>query len=57
MVDVTTEWAGDLAGCAVWNLPALTDPFVIPLPGGGAVVVKALDIKRDPSNTLAAATR
>jgi hypothetical protein len=55
--DVTTEWAGDLAGCAVWNQPALTDPFVIPLPGGGTVVLKAVDIKRHPADTLTNAPR
>jgi hypothetical protein len=54
--DVTTEWANDLAGCAVWNQPALTDPFVIPLPSGGSVVLKALDIKRNPADILTAAT-
>ncbi|HUR54842.1 MAG TPA: hypothetical protein VMZ71_11970 [Gemmataceae bacterium] len=47
-----TEWADDLAGCAVWNLPALTDPFVIALPGGGTVVLKAFDVKNDPAHTL-----
>ena len=52
--DVMTDWATDLAGCAVWSQPALTDPFVIALPGGGSVVAKALDIKRDPAHTLAA---
>jgi hypothetical protein len=52
--DVMTEWANDLAGCAVWNQPALTDPFVISLPGGGTVVLKVLDIKRDPAHTLTA---
>jgi hypothetical protein len=50
--DVLTEWAGELAGCAVWNRPALADPFVITLPGGGSVVLKALDIKQDPADTL-----
>jgi hypothetical protein len=38
----------------VWNRPALTDPCVIPLPGGGSVVVKAFDIKQNPANTLSA---
>ncbi|VTS01260.1 Uncharacterized protein OS=Pseudomonas sp. TKP GN=U771_26400 PE=4 SV=1 [Gemmata massiliana] len=50
--DVLTEWADYLAGSAVWNRPALTDPFVLALPGGGSVVVKAFDIKRDPSHVL-----
>jgi hypothetical protein len=34
----------------VWNRPALTDPCVIPLPGGRSVVVKAFDIKRNPAD-------
>ena len=55
--DVLTDGVGDLAGCAVWNQPALTDPFVIALPGGGTVVLKALDIKRDPADTLTNAAR
>lgn len=55
--DVVTDWAGHLADCAVWNQPALTDPFVIALPGGGSVVAKALDIKRDPAHTLTATAR
>jgi hypothetical protein len=50
--DVLTEWADDLAGFAVWNQPALTDPFVITLPGGGVVVLKTFDIKNDPAHTL-----
>lgn len=53
--DALAEWADDLAGCAVWNRPALTDPFVIALPGGGSVALKAFDVKRDPADTLAAA--
>lgn len=36
----------------VWNRPALTDPCVIPLPGGGSVVVKAFDIKQNPADVL-----
>ena len=32
--EVVMEWAGDLAGCAVWNQSALTTLFVIALPGG-----------------------
>lgn len=55
--DVLTEWADDLASCAVWNGPALTDPCVIALPGGGTVVLKAFDIKRDPTHTLTNAPR
>jgi hypothetical protein len=38
----------------VWNQPALTDPCVIPLPGGGSVVVKAFDIKQNAADTLTA---
>jgi hypothetical protein len=36
----------------VWNRPALTDPCVIPLPGGRSLVVKAFDIKQNPADTL-----
>lgn len=54
--DVQTEWADDLARCAVWNQPALTNPFVIALPGGGTVILKGFDIKRDPTHTLTTAT-
>ena len=53
--DALTEWAEDLAGCPVWNRPVLTDPFVISLLGCGTVVLKALDIKRDPADILTAA--
>ena len=53
--DVRTEWAEFLAGSEVWNRPALTDPFVLTLPGGGSLVVKAFDIKRDPTHTLTGA--
>jgi hypothetical protein len=42
--DVMTDWADYLAGCATWNRTSLTDPFVIALPGGGTVVLKAFDI-------------
>jgi hypothetical protein len=55
--DVLTEWAEDLAGCAVWNGSPLTDPFVIALPGGGTVALKAFDIKRNPADTLTNAAR
>ena len=55
--DVLTEWADFLAGCAVWNQPALTDPFAFALPSGGSVVVKALDIKQNTADTLTNANR
>jgi hypothetical protein len=45
-----------LAGCGVWNQPALTDPFVITLSGGGTVVLKAFDVKNDPTHTLTSTT-
>ncbi len=54
--DATRGWAEDLAECGVWSRPALTDPFVIALPGGGSAVVKAFDIKRDPAHTLTKTT-
>lgn len=50
--DVLTDWTNDLAGCAIWNQPPLTEPFVIALPGDGSVIVKALDIKRNPEHIL-----
>ena len=55
--DVMKEWGDDLAGCAVWNQPALTDPCIFSLPGSGSVVVKAFDIKRNPADTLTNAAR
>ncbi|MBA4191451.1 MAG: hypothetical protein C0467_26020 [Planctomycetaceae bacterium] len=55
--DVLTERTDDLAGSAVWIGPALVDPFVLSLPGGGTIVVKALDIKRNPADTLTSTTR
>jgi hypothetical protein len=51
--DVPTNAVDDLAGCAVWTQPALTDPFTIALPDGGSVLVNAFNIKRDPAHTLA----
>jgi hypothetical protein len=47
--------AGAIPG-AEWDRPALTDPCVIPLAGGGTFVVTAFDIKRDPADTLTPAT-
>jgi len=50
--DPLKEWAGHLANCGPWNRPALARPFVINLPGGGSVAFKAIDIKRDPADTI-----
>lgn len=50
--DAWKDWAEDLGGCAVWNLPALTRPHGIALPGSGTVVLRALDIKRNPEDIL-----
>ena len=55
--DVLSKWTDFLAGCAVWNQPALTDPVFIDLPGGGSVVLKAFDIKQDPAHVLTTTTR
>jgi len=55
--DGVEEWGDDLAGCAVWNRPALTDPFVIALPGGGMIILRAFDIKQYPTDTLTASPR
>ena len=37
------------------NRPALADPVVLGLPGGGSVAVRAADVKRDPAHTLTSA--
>ena len=52
--DGVAAWAGEQAGCEIANRPPLTAPFVIPLPGGGTVVLLAIDVKRDPADTLTA---
>ena len=52
---VLSDRANDLAAVPAWNRPPLADPVVIPLPGGGTVVIRAVDIKRDPADTLIAA--
>ncbi len=54
--DVLTEWADLLASFALWNQPALTTPFTLPLSNGGSVFVKAFDVKRDSQHTLTSAT-
>lgn len=56
MVSRTNDVSVGVADAAneVWNRPTLTDPCVIPLPGGGSVVVKAYDIKQNPADTLSA---
>lgn len=46
--------ADRLAGLPAWTRPPLSDPFTLALPGGGSLVVKAIDVKRDPADTLAA---
>ncbi len=55
--DAEADWADDLASLPVWGRPALTDPFRLTLPGGGSVVARAFDVKRDPADTLAGPTR
>lgn len=53
---VVTASTGDVPTAAEgWNGPALTDPFVLPLPGGGTVVVMAFDVKQNPADVLTAA--
>ena len=52
--DVGADWAGDQAALAAWHRPPLAPPFRLTLPGGGSAVVRALDVKRDPADTLAA---
>ena len=42
-----------LAESAAWNRPALAKPFVVSVPsGGGSVMLKAFDIKRDPGDII-----
>ena len=53
--DVAADWADDLAGLPAWHRPALADPVVLGLPGGGSVAVRAADVKRDPAHTLTSA--
>ncbi len=43
---------GDDSTSTAWNHPALTDPCVIPLPGGGSVSVTPFDIKQNPTPLL-----
>ena len=50
--DSSADWTADLAALPVWNQPALTDSFTLALPGGGSVVARAFDIKRDPGHRL-----
>lgn len=45
-------WAEDLENGPLRDRTALTDPFVIPLPGGGKVVVNAYDIKTNRADAL-----
>ncbi|QEL17784.1 hypothetical protein [Limnoglobus roseus] len=44
---------GEPADVPSWGQPPLTDAVLIPLPGGGSVVVRAFDVKPDPADTLA----
>ena len=54
LVVVAASRGDGLAASAIWNRPALTDPFAFALPGGGSVVIAAFDIKGDPAHTLTA---
>jgi hypothetical protein len=51
LITVSSNRVGDLPDGNVWDGLALTDPVVIPLPGGGEVVLTAFDVKRDPADT------
>ncbi|MDY3550950.1 hypothetical protein R5W24_000019 [Gemmata sp. JC717] len=53
LVAVTASGDGRSPDAPGWDRPSLTDPFVIPLPGGGTVVLTAFDIKQNPADTLA----
>lgn len=52
LIAVAASRDGDPPDGEVWDRPTLTAPVVIPLPGGGAVILTAFDIKRDPTDTL-----
>lgn len=52
LIAVTVNRAGDPPDGEVWDRPTLTDPILVPLPGGGAVGLTAFDMKRDPADTL-----
>jgi hypothetical protein len=52
LIAVSVNRAGDTPGGEVWDRPALTDPVVIALPGGGTVVARAYDVKQNPADTL-----
>ena len=54
--DIEADWAAELASLAVSHRPPLADPFRLALPGGGSVGAWAFDVKRDPADTLTAAT-
>ena len=54
---VVAAGRGDLTAPAAWSGPALADPFLLTLPGGGSVAARAFDVKRDPADTLVATTR
>lgn len=52
LIAVAVNRTVDTPDGEVWGRPALTAPVVIPLPGGGVVVLTAFDVKRDPADTL-----
>ncbi len=52
LIVVDARRAEGLANGPLQDRTALTDPFVIPLPGGGKFVVNAFDIKTNRADTL-----
>lgn len=54
--NVEADWAGDLKSLHVWQQSPLVEPFQLTLPGGGSLIVKAFDMKRNPADTLTMAT-
>jgi hypothetical protein len=44
--DFLKTWGESLESFAIWNHPALTEPFSLSLPDGGSLVVKAFDVKQ-----------
>lgn len=54
LIAVAVDRPGGSPAERVWDRPALTEPVMVLLPGGRAVVLTAFDIKRDPADTLTA---
>lgn len=49
--DILSECSDNLASLTIWSQPTLGE-HTFALPGGGLVVIKAFDVKQDPTHTL-----